>query len=116
VWSAREVGVGVGTERSIAYRGEISAASAEGGVTRARSRRLGVGDTSDASFVPFNEEEPMKGQPSTERDLVGEEIPTGQRIFESPFLLLVAGILVMVVFYTGWGLWEILSLQPAPLP
>lgn len=45
-----------------------------------------------------------------------EEVPLGQTLFENPFLLLAAGILVMVVFYTGWGLWEILSLQPAPLP
>jgi hypothetical protein len=45
-----------------------------------------------------------------------EEIPLGQRLFERPFLLLVAGILIMAVFYTGWGLWEILTLPPAPLP
>lgn len=44
------------------------------------------------------------------------EIPLGQRLFDSPFLLLVAGIVVMVVLYTGWGLWEILSLTEAPLP
>ena len=35
---------------------------------------------------------------------------------DSPFLLLVLGLLVILVFYTGWGLWEILSLKPAPLP
>jgi hypothetical protein len=46
----------------------------------------------------------------------GEEIPLGQRLFDRPFLLLAAGILIMVIFYTGWGLWEILSLDPAPLP
>lgn len=45
-----------------------------------------------------------------------EEIPLGQRLYDNPWLLLVAGILIMVVFYTGWGLWEVLSLQPAPLP
>ena len=45
-----------------------------------------------------------------------EEVPLGQRLFDSPFLLLAAGIIVMVVLYTGWGLWEILSLTPAPLP
>jgi hypothetical protein len=45
-----------------------------------------------------------------------ESIPLGQRLFDSPFLLLAAGIIVMVVLYTGWGLWEILSLTPAPLP
>lgn len=45
-----------------------------------------------------------------------EEIPLMQRIYESPFLLLFAGILVMFVFYTGWGVLEILSMPEAPLP
>jgi hypothetical protein len=45
-----------------------------------------------------------------------EAVPLGQRLFDNPWLLLVAGIVVMVVLYTGWGLWEILSLTPAPLP
>jgi hypothetical protein len=45
-----------------------------------------------------------------------EDVPLGQRLFDNPWLLLVAGIVVMVVLYTGWGLWEILSLTPAPLP
>jgi hypothetical protein len=45
-----------------------------------------------------------------------EEIPLAQRLMDNPYLLLVAGIVVMVVLYTGWGLWEILSLTPAPLP
>lgn len=42
--------------------------------------------------------------------------PLGQRLFDRPFVLLVAGIVVMVLFYTAWGLWEVLSLGPAPLP
>lgn len=45
-----------------------------------------------------------------------EKIPLGQRLFDNVFLLLVAGIVVMVVFYTAWGIWETLSLTPAPLP
>lgn len=45
-----------------------------------------------------------------------EPIPLGQRIYESPFLLLVLGVLVMFIFFTGWGVWEIMSLTPAPLP
>lgn len=44
------------------------------------------------------------------------EIPLGQRLFDSPFLLLAACVVVMFVFYTGWGLWEIFSLTDAPLP
>ena len=44
------------------------------------------------------------------------EVPLGQRLFDSPFLLLVAGVAVMAVFYTFWGLWEIMTLPQAPLP
>lgn len=43
-------------------------------------------------------------------------IPLGQRLCERPFLLLVVGIVIMAVFYTGWGLVEITSLTQAPLP
>lgn len=46
----------------------------------------------------------------------GGEVPLGQRLFDRPFLLLVFGLLVMFGFYTLWGLIEILSLPPAPLP
>lgn len=42
--------------------------------------------------------------------------PLLQRLYDSPFVLLVAGIGVMVLFYTAWGLWEILTLPQAPLP
>jgi hypothetical protein len=58
----------------------------------------------------------MAGHAPSGRESGEEEIPLGQRLFDNPFLLLVAGILIMVIFYTGWGMWEILSLQPAPLP
>jgi len=44
------------------------------------------------------------------------EIPIGQRLFDRPFLLLLLGLLVMFVFYTGWGLFEIYNLPEAPLP
>jgi hypothetical protein len=45
-----------------------------------------------------------------------EPIPLGQRLFDRPFLLLAAGLLVMFLFYTGWGLLEIYSLPQATLP
>lgn len=45
-----------------------------------------------------------------------EPVPLGQRLFERPFLLLAAGLLVMFLFYTGWGLYEILSLPAGTLP
>jgi len=45
-----------------------------------------------------------------------EKVPLGQRLFDSPFLLLILGIVVMAVFFTGWGLWEILTLPQSRLP
>lgn len=45
-----------------------------------------------------------------------ESVPLLQRLYDSPFLLLVAGMAVMALFYTLWGLWEILTLPQAPLP
>lgn len=51
------------------------------------------------------------------RDSVsGDPVPLGQRLYDSLFLLLVAGLVVMFALYTGWGLWEVLSLPPATLP
>ncbi len=44
------------------------------------------------------------------------EIPLGQRLFDRPFLLLGLGLLVMFVFYTAWGLYEIFSMPAATLP
>lgn len=55
----------------------------------------------------------MTSQPETPAPT---RVPLGQRIMDSPFLLLVLGIVVMFVFYTGWGLIEIGKLTPAPLP
>lgn len=46
----------------------------------------------------------------------GEPIPLGQRLLERPFLLLWAGILVIFVFYTAWGLVDIMRLPEATLP
>jgi hypothetical protein len=45
-----------------------------------------------------------------------DSVPLGQRLFDNIFLLLAAGLLVIAVLYTGWGLWEILSLPQALLP
>lgn len=44
------------------------------------------------------------------------QVPLGQRLYDNWFLLLVAGVLIMVAVYTGWGLWEIRTLPPAALP
>ncbi len=45
-----------------------------------------------------------------------EPIPRGQQLFDSPFILLAAGMAVMLVFYTIWGLIEVMSLPTATLP
>jgi len=45
-----------------------------------------------------------------------EEIPRGQRFFDNILLLLILGLLIMAVLYTGWGMWEILTLPKATLP
>lgn len=42
--------------------------------------------------------------------------PLGQRLFDNPWLLLAAGLVVMFGFYTGWGMYEIYSLPKAILP
>ena len=45
-----------------------------------------------------------------------DRVPLGQRLLDRPFLLLVAGVVVMLGFYTAWGLVEIWSLPTATLP
>ena len=45
-----------------------------------------------------------------------EPIPAGQRFFDNIFLLLALGLLIMFALYTGWGMWEILTLPKATLP
>ena len=42
--------------------------------------------------------------------------PLGQRLYDNWPLLMVAGIAIMALIYTGWGLWEIASMPTAPLP
>jgi len=66
--------------------------------------------------TPSEPPPPPPSPPSDPASPDPEEIPWGQRFFDRPFLLLILGILIMAVFYTGWGLWEIASLTPAPLP
>ena len=46
----------------------------------------------------------------------GTPIPLGQRLFDNIFLLLIAGTVIVFVLFTGWGMWEILTLPPATLP
>lgn len=57
----------------------------------------------------------MPPPPSSPPDL-DERPPLGQRLFDNVFLLLAVGMLIMFVVYTGWGMWEILSMPQATLP
>jgi len=56
-------------------------------------------------------EDPTTTAPPGEPD-----IPLAQRLYDSPFLLLVAGLVIMLLVFTGWGLYEVLSLPQATLP
>ncbi len=53
---------------------------------------------------------------SPDTSAVSEPIPLGQRLFDNIFLLLGAGLVVVFVLYTGWGLWEITHLPVSILP
>ncbi len=44
------------------------------------------------------------------------DVPLGQRMLDRPFVLLWAGLLVMFLFYTGWGLAEVLLMPDSALP
>jgi hypothetical protein len=62
--------------------------------------------------------DPEAGRPKLPEREVGPDapIPLGQRLLDRPFLLLIVSLVVMFVFFTGWGLVEIASLTQAPLP
>ena len=45
-----------------------------------------------------------------------QEIPYLQRLYDRPFVLLALGMGVMLVLFTAWGLWEVMSLPEATLP
>ena len=45
-----------------------------------------------------------------------EPVPLGQRLFDNMYLLLILGVVVMLVVFTAWGMWEIMSMPNATLP
>jgi hypothetical protein len=45
-----------------------------------------------------------------------EPAPLGQRFYDNVLLLLAIGLAIMLIVFTGWGLWEILTLPKATLP
>ena len=42
--------------------------------------------------------------------------PLFQRLFDNMWLLLALGLIIMLVVYTGWGMWELLSMPAGTLP
>lgn len=46
----------------------------------------------------------------------GEPPPLGQRLFDNVYLLLGLGLLVMLLVFTAWGIWEVLSMPQGTLP
>jgi hypothetical protein len=58
----------------------------------------------------------MSTLPEDVRTRQPEEVPLGQRLYDNWLLLMIAGIVIMGVIYTGWGLWEIATLPTATLP
>lgn len=44
------------------------------------------------------------------------DAPFLQRLYDRPFVLLILGMAIMLIVFTGWGLWEVASLPEATLP
>jgi hypothetical protein len=47
------------------------------------------------------------------KDESEQDIPWMQQLLDNPFLLLFIGVLVPMVLYVAWGVWEILTLPMA---
>ena len=45
-----------------------------------------------------------------------ERPPLFQRLFDNVFLLLALGIVIMLIVYTGWGMWELMTMPKGTLP
>lgn len=45
-----------------------------------------------------------------------EPLPLGQRFFDNMYLLLALGVAIMLVVFTGWGIWEVMSMPKGTLP
>ena len=49
-------------------------------------------------------------------DADAQPLPFAQRLYDNWPLLMAAGIAIMALIYTAWGLWEIVTMPPAELP
>ena len=58
----------------------------------------------------------MEPSPPPDVATTAEPIPLGQRLFDNVYLLLTLGVLVMLVVFTAWGMWEIMSMPQDTLP
>lgn len=47
---------------------------------------------------------------------MADSIHPYQRLLDNPWLLLVLGIVIPLVSYTLWGVYELMTLKPATLP
>ncbi|HET8771939.1 MAG TPA: hypothetical protein VFM71_13220 [Gemmatimonadaceae bacterium] len=54
--------------------------------------------------------------PPADRAPDDEPVPRMQRLFDNVWLLLIVGTVVMFAVYTGWGMWEILTMPTGTLP
>lgn len=52
----------------------------------------------------------------SESDAREEPVPLMQRLYDNIWLLLIVGMTVMLVVYTGWGMWEVMTMPEATLP
>lgn len=53
---------------------------------------------------------------NSESEVETAKIPAAQKIFDRPFFWLIAGFVIMLLFYTFWGMYEILNMPTATLP
>jgi hypothetical protein len=58
----------------------------------------------------------MTTEPRSGSDADAEPLPLAQRLYDNWPLLMAAGIAIMALIYTGWGLWEIVTMPAARLP
>lgn len=45
-----------------------------------------------------------------------QEIPRGQHFFDNWILLMVISVAITAILYNAWGLIQVLTLPPAPIP
>lgn len=73
-------------------------------------------ETEPRTFSQLSPERGVTPMDPTDPRAREEPVPLMQRLFDNVWLLLIAGIVVMFVVYTGWGMWEILTIPAGTLP